>query len=159
MSISIVRKLATSVMSLSLCLVGLGDLSTAFAFDFGNMMNPSRWFGGRDRYDRYYDDWYGGPWGGPYGPYGYPGFYGGPYGWPGFGVPPLGYGIAPGYAPAQAQSSGANRVDPKEIETLKRRLDQLESRQQSQLPPPQGQYQGQQAPEWPTMPGFRPMNP
>jgi hypothetical protein len=57
--------------------VGLGSLVTAQmaqAFDFGNMMNPSRWFGG-DR-DRYYDDYrygrygYGGPYGGWGGPYG-----------------------------------------------------------------------------------------
>ncbi|QIK38847.1 hypothetical protein GWK36_13640 [Caldichromatium japonicum] len=165
MSASIVRKFKLSALSFSLCVVGLGEVSTALAFDFGNMMNPSRWFGGGDRYDRYYDDWYGGPWGGPYGPYGYPGFYGAPYSWPGFGVPPVGYGITPGYGaaptPAQPQSSNPNRVDPKEIETLKRRVEQLESRQQLQPPMPQGQYQGhqgQQSPEWPSMPGFRPMN-
>jgi hypothetical protein len=82
--------------------VGLGSLVTgqmAQAFDFGNMMNPSRWFGG-DR-DRYYDDYrygYGGPygrWGGPYG------WGGGPYGW---GGGPYGYGTGPwggypGYGP------------------------------------------------------------
>lgn len=136
------------------------------AFNFGDMMNPGRWFGGGR--DRYYDDWYDGPWGGPwgwgpygpYGGYGYPGFYGAPYGWPGLGVPPFGYG-APYAAPApaqtqpQSQSSGSSRVDPKEIETLKRRIEQLESRQQ--MPPAPGP-QGQSGPEWPSMPGFRPMN-
>jgi hypothetical protein len=77
--------------------VGLGSLvtgQTAQAINFGDMMNPGKWFGGGDR-DRYYDDYrYGGPygrWGGPYG-------YGGPYGWGGpygYGGGPYGYGGSP----------------------------------------------------------------
>ena len=83
------------------------------AFDMGNMMNPSKWFGGGNRDRDYYGDGYGGGpgygyggpgygYGGPgygYGGYGYggPGYgYGGPgygYGGPGYG----GYGGAPGY--------------------------------------------------------------
>ena len=69
----------------------------AFALDFGNVMNPSKWFGGnRDRYDDdyYYDEGWGPGYPPPYG-----GGYGGPYGGPGFGYP--GYGApgvgAPGY--------------------------------------------------------------
>jgi len=67
----------------------------AQAFDMGNMMNPSKWMGGkkdRDRYDDdyYEDDFYGPPPGYGYGGYGYPGY--GGYGYPGYG----GYG-APGY--------------------------------------------------------------
>ena len=72
------------------------SLNTGFAFDMGNMMNPSKWMGGgRDR--DYYDE---GPWGGPgyggpgYG-YGVPGGYGGAPGY-GYGVPG-GYGGGPGY--------------------------------------------------------------
>lgn len=60
------------------------------AFDFGNMMNPSKWMGGKDDDDRYYDDYGPGP------GYGYPGTYGPGYGAPGYGDPAM-YG-APGYA-------------------------------------------------------------
>lgn len=74
-------------------LVGVAAVSNvAQAFDFGNMMNPSRWFDSNN--DRYYDrGYYGGygPYG--YGPYGYGGPYGGPWGgYPGYG----GWGY-PGY--------------------------------------------------------------
>jgi hypothetical protein len=59
--------------------IGLGALMTAGAaqaFNFGDMMNPGRWFGGdRDRYYDRYDRGYG--WGGPYGGYGGPYGYGG----------------------------------------------------------------------------------
>lgn len=87
------------------------------ASGFGDFMNPSKWFGGRDRdyYDRdYYRGYgYGGPWGG-YG--GYPGYGGwGPgYGWggPGYGWggPGYGWGGYPGYgygygAPANQQQA------------------------------------------------------
>ncbi len=87
---------------------GLGALvatETAQAFNFGDMMNPSRWFGG-DR-DRYYDryDRHGYGWGGPYGYGGYGGPYGGwggPYGygggpWGGYGYGPYGGWGGPGY--------------------------------------------------------------
>jgi len=75
----------------------------AQAFDMGNMMNPSKWMGGKDR-DRYDDDYYDDDYYGPqpgygYGGYGAPGYggyglpgYGGGYGSPGYG----GYGL-PGY--------------------------------------------------------------
>lgn len=80
----------------------------AYAFNMGNMMNPSKWMGNNNR-DRYDDDYYydrRGPYG-PYGGYGGPyGGYGGPYGgYPGYGYggyPGYGYG-APGYN--QQQSS------------------------------------------------------
>lgn len=134
------------------------------AFNFGDMMNPGRWMGGknRDRYDDYYDDYgpYGGPWGGgPWGggPYG-GGPYGGPYGAPygGYGTPGYGYG-APGYmgapaaappaaaAPAQSGSSGKSEID-----ALKRRIEELESSQRTQPPAPTS--------DWPSAPAFRPMN-
>ncbi len=95
------RKIIISVAALGLA--GLAAANVAQAFNFGNMMNPSRWFDSdRDRYyDRGYDrDYYGGYGGGPYGwggPYGggwggpYGGGWGGPYGgWGGYG--PYGYG-------------------------------------------------------------------
>lgn len=126
------------------------------AFNFGNMMNPNRWFGGdRDRYDDRYDDSY---WGGPYAPgpysgYGYPGAYGTPYGLPygvpGFGAPPADHGRVPAPAPAPAPSTQP-KVDPSEVEALKRRIEELESRQPGPSQPPN--------PEWPAAPAFRPMN-
>ena len=102
---------------------GLLLASSAWAFDMGNMMNPSRWMGGNN--DRYDDDYY---YDGPgYGYGGGPGYgYGGPPGY-GYGGPP-GYGGAPGYgyggAPAYgATGSGANE---QEIMRLQERLRQLE---------------------------------
>lgn len=98
-----IRKTALSILSVAV-LVGADAvvLNDAQAFNFGNVMNPSRWFDDDDRYDRgYYGRGYGpyggygyGPWGyggGPYGPYGgwggYPG-YGGWGGYPGYGQGP-----------------------------------------------------------------------
>jgi hypothetical protein len=145
--------------------------STAQAVNFGDMFNPGRWFGGGNDDDYYYDD---GPWG-PYGPgpYGYGGNPYGPYGAPGYGygAAPYGYapgmapGVAPGYAAPAAPAAAAaptaaapSSTDAKdqEIEALKRRIEQLESRQSA--PPPQ-QAPGQRAPEnWPSAPAFRPMD-
>jgi hypothetical protein len=99
-------------------MAGLGALATAGpaqAFNFGDVMNPNRWFGGdRDR-DRYYDyDRYGGG----YGPYGW----GGPYGyrggpWGGYGPWGGGWGGYPGYGPGSTivvtpQSGGASDKPP-----------------------------------------------
>jgi hypothetical protein len=140
------------------------------------MFNPGRWFGGDDD-ERYYDE---GPYG-PYGPYG-PGVYGapgyGPYGAPGYGAP--GYGVpgygAPGYGPpmyggqapgydaggqdlapppsASPSSSASERAKDQEIEALKRRIEQLESRGAAPSPPSQGRG----AEGWPSAPAFRPMD-
>lgn len=71
----------TTIAAASLGIVAMVAVSAAQAFNFGNMMNPSRWFNDRDR-DRDYYGGYGG-----YGPYGY----GGPYGWGG----PYGGGYGP----------------------------------------------------------------
>nr|WP_207280999.1 hypothetical protein [Thiocystis violacea] len=131
------------------------------AFNFGNMMNPSRWMNGGDRYNDRYDDSNWGSYDGPYGGYGYPGAYGSPYGtpygMPGFGAPPAGYGAPYGGAPvagpgAMSPSAPAAqpKVDPGEVEALKRRIEELESRQSGQPRP--------QTPEWPSAPAFRPMN-
>jgi hypothetical protein len=116
---------------------GLLVAGQAQAFNFGNIMNPSRWFGGNRGYDRY-DDYYGpgyggyGPGYGGYGPgyggYGYPGYgggygypgYGG-YGYPGYGVPATGY-AAPTYSTPQTDSS----AEAEEIERLKERVKELE---------------------------------
>lgn len=77
----------------------LAIVPSAYAFNMGNMMNPSKWMNNNNNNnrDRYYDDdyydrgryGYGGPYGGWGGPYG-----GGPYGYGGY--PGYGYG-APGY--------------------------------------------------------------
>jgi hypothetical protein len=66
--------------------------TTAQAFNFGNMMNPSRWFNDDDDYYRrgYGYGPYGGYGYGPYGGYGY-GPYGGGWGGP-WGGPYGGYG-------------------------------------------------------------------
>ena len=90
----------------TLMAIGLLLASTTYAFDMGNMMNPSKWMGGNNDSDRYddYDYGYGGPgygYGGypgyGYGGYGYGGYgyggYGGPgYGYGGYGGPGYGYG-------------------------------------------------------------------
>jgi hypothetical protein len=109
--------------------VGLGALLTtgsALAMNFGDMMNPGRWFGGdNDRYDdRYYGGRYGnyGPYGGWGGPYG--GGWGGPYGggpWGGYYAPyGGGWGGYPGYAPGstivvtpQTGDSSPQQVTPR----------------------------------------------
>jgi len=67
----------------------LAYTTPALAFNFGDMMNPGKWMGGRGR-DRYDDDYYDGP----YGPYGGPGWGGPGYGWggPGYGGGYPGYG-------------------------------------------------------------------
>jgi hypothetical protein len=148
----------------------------SYAFNFGNMMNPSRWMGGDgDRYDEGYDDYPGGPYGAPgfgypyggYAPgYGAPG-YGAPgYGAPGYGPPAPGYGApaypsapvaAPGAAPAPAATPapGSAPVDSAEVQALKRRVEELEAAQQQQrsAPPP-----APPSGDWPSAPAFRPMN-
>ena len=89
--------------------VNLLLVSSAYAFDMGNMMNPSKWTGGNKDNDRY-DDYRDGP------GYGYGGGYG--------GVP--GYGAAPGYggiSPYAAPGAASNQA---EITRLKERIRQLE---------------------------------
>lgn len=169
---SLTRIKLLSVASLAAVVGFTTYVPPAQAINFGDMMNPGRWFGGgknRDRYGDYYDDYgpYGGPGGGgPYGagpwgggPYG-GGPYGGPYGAPGYGAP--GYGApalgAPGYmgapmaapapaAPAAPVQSGSSSKG--EIDALKRRIEELEAGQRPAPPP---------ASDWPSAPAFRPMN-
>jgi hypothetical protein len=94
---TVIRKTTLTRLSIAvLCIAGAAAANVAQAFDMGNIMNPSRWFGGD--HDRYYDRGYygyGGPYGG-YGPWGYGG-YGGPYGPWGGGYPGYGWGGYPGY--------------------------------------------------------------
>lgn len=143
------------------------------AIGFGDMFNPGRWFGGGDD-DYYYDE---GPYGppGPYGPYGGPygaPGYGAPYGAPGYGAPyggtGYGYPTAPGYAapgysaPAAPSSSSAPATESRsdkdrEIEALKRRIEQLESRQAAPPPPP-ASAPSNGGDGWPSAPAFRPMD-
>jgi hypothetical protein len=157
-SVKVKRKPTLAIFAASATAVIMAYTPVSQAFNFGNMMNPNRWFGGdRDRYDdRYEDPYWGGPYGAaPYGGgYGYPGVYGAPYmpySVPGFGAPPAGYGAVPAPAPTTTPvPSTQPKVDPGEVEALKRRIEELESRQQDQPRP--------QTPEWPSAPAFRPMN-
>ncbi len=124
---------------------GLLLAGSAWAFDMGNMMNPSKWMGGNN--DRYDDDYYyeGPGYGYPGGPPGYgygapPGYgYGGGYGGPGYGyggAPGYGYGGAPGYGYGGAPGYGYGAVpaygapgsgdNEAEIMRLRDRLRQLE---------------------------------
>jgi hypothetical protein len=145
----------------------------AFAMDFGNVMNPTKWFGGnRDRYDDdYYDEGPGyggypppGGYGGPYGApgFGYPGYgapgyggYGAPgYGAPGVGAPGYGYpGVGPGVpgytAPAYSAPESSSGSDSLEVERLKRRIRELEEQTRQSSESASGQY-GYQQPPMPT---------
>ncbi len=149
-----------SALSLAAVVGVTGYVPVAQAFNFGDMMNPSRWMGGgrnRDRYDDGYGDygpygggpWGGGPYGGPYGggPYGAPfGGYGVPgYGGPGYGAPMAAPAPAAPAAPAQSSSSNQGEID-----ALKRRIEELEASQRQSQPAP--------STEWPSAPAFRPMN-
>jgi hypothetical protein len=150
-------------VSKTLSLAALIALAPAAqAVGFGDMFSPGRWFGGND--DDYYDEGPYGPYGpGPYG-YGVPGY--GPYGPPGYA--PYGYPAAPVYgapgyaapaAPAPAPAAGDSAKD-REIDALKRRIEQLESRQPEPPPVPgsgQGPRQGA-GDNWPSAPAFRPMD-
>jgi hypothetical protein len=160
--------------------LGVGSLSlpviaTAAGFNPMNAMNPSKWFGGKDR-DRYYDDYdygppppgYGAPYGGPgWGAYpggwgGYPGYgapgYGAPgYGAPGYGAP--GYG-APGYAvPGYgAPATGYATESAPSTRELQERIEKLEVEQQRkayQQPPAPAAGSGEAAAPG----GFRPFTP
>ena len=98
------------ISAAALGLVGMAAANVAQAFNFGNMMNPSRWFD--SDHDRYYDrGYYGG-----YGPYGYGGGpygWGGPYGgWGGYG--PYGYGGGyPSTIVVSPSSEGSKSPPPK----------------------------------------------
>jgi hypothetical protein len=101
----------------AVAIVGILFAGPAQAFNFGNMMNPSRWFGGRNNSDRYYDDYYGDPgyygggpgyYGGDPGYYGAPGYYGGT---PGYGVAP-GYGADPAYGGTPGYGSESGYASP-----------------------------------------------
>jgi hypothetical protein len=109
--------------------------STAYAFNFGNIMNSSRWMGADDYDDDYY---YGGQ---DYGYGGYPGYgvYGGypgsatpGLGYTGLNVPNLGFGENMGYpgygyqvSSYSAQHTGGCS-SAAEIDRLKERISKLE---------------------------------
>lgn len=127
-------KFSVFIVAVSLLLA-----NSAYAFDMGNMMNPSKWMGGKKDRDRY-DDYYGGPgYGYPGGPPGY-GYYGGAPGYgpgygyggapgyysaPGYGGAP-GYYSAPGYGGAPAYGAPGTGSNDAEVMRLKERIRQLE---------------------------------
>ncbi len=157
-----IRTIRPALAALGTAAVLIAVTPVAQAFNFGDFMNPGRWLGGGGD-DDYYDGGYGpgygyGPYGGGYGPYG--GGYG-PYGGAPYGAAPYGAGygapvLPPSYtvpaapAPAGAPAAGASDKD-REIEALKRRIEQLESSQQRA--PAGGSADG-----WPSAPAFRPMD-
>jgi hypothetical protein len=104
---TIKTRLAMSAL-VAVSIAGLMSVDVAQAAGMGDMMNPSKWFGGggnRDR-DAYGPGGYGAPGygGGPgYGGYGAPGYGGGP-GYGGYGAP--GYGGGPGYGSYGAPGYG-----------------------------------------------------
>ena len=83
------------------------------AANFGDIMNPGKWFGGSNNRD--WDDYYGpgyGHRGYGYPGYGYPGYgYGGYPGYGYGGYPGYGYGGYPGYG-APAQGGGGTTQAP-----------------------------------------------
>ena len=133
-------------ISISLVYLGLAFANAAYAFDMGNMMNPSKWMDSNKDNDRddYYDEpgyGYPGPPPGYYG--GAPGYGGDPgYGYggaPGYGGDPgygyggapgysgnPGYGTAPGYGGAPAYGAPGTESKEAEIMRLKERIRQLE---------------------------------
>jgi hypothetical protein len=106
-----------------LVMIGLLFASSSYAFNMGNMMNPSKWMGSNNSDDDYYDHrGYGGPGWGGYPGYGYgaPGWGGYPgygYGAPGWGgYPGYGYG-APGYGyPGYGGGAPQGSSTPREIQ-------------------------------------------
>ena len=105
------------------------------AFNFGDMMSPGKWMGGGDRYD---DGIYGAP----------------------------AYQSAPApAAPAPSSTSSSSNVKDAEIEALKRRIEELETKgapPPSAPPPPtnwgssSGDW-GDSSKDWGAAPAFRPM--
>jgi len=125
--------LASLALSAVICYAPAGR-----ALDFGNMMNPGRWFGG-DHDDDKWDDaryGYGAP---PYGPPPPPYGYGAPAIAPAYSYGPAPMVAAPGYgAPTQAQPQTSTTDPAEELATLKERVRQLEEeeRQKRHPPPP-----------------------
>ncbi len=124
---------------------GLVSVQTTDAAGFNpmNMMNPTQWFGGRNRdyrdgYDRYgpgyggYGPGYGGyaPGYGGYGP-GYRGYAPG-YG---YGAPAYAYTPAPAYA-APTQGAPTSDDRSREIQELQDRIERLERSQTPVAAPP-----------------------
>jgi hypothetical protein len=114
------KKLVSLTVAVTCGLSALATTGPVMAFNFGDMMNPTRWFDSdrdRDRGRYYdYDRYYGG-----YGPYGYRGGPGGGYGpwgggygpWGGGYGPWGGWGGYPGYGPGSTivvtpQSGGSS---------------------------------------------------
>ena len=121
----IVTAPAGAALVLACASVPLAMDAVAGGFNPMNMMNPSKWMGGKNG-DRYYDDdyydrryGYGGPYGYGGGPYGYGGgpygYGAGPYGYGWGGYPGGGYGGYPGYgygAPQGQQQQQAPTPPP-----------------------------------------------
>jgi hypothetical protein len=163
--------LFTTFASIGIVGAALAYSPVGHAFNFGDMMSPGKWMGGgnRDRYDDEYGPPYGGgPWGGGYGPYGggpWGGGYGpygggpwgggyGPYGGlPQYAAPPAPPAAAAPKAPAKsAATPSSSNVRDAQIDALKRRLDQLEAKQQAAptAPPPSDWGSSQPSGNWNT---------
>jgi hypothetical protein len=129
-----------TLLTAGLLAAAIGFTPEANAFNFGDVMNPGKWMGGkkRDNYDDLPPPGYGGPPPG-YGGYGAPGYGGygpGPGYGPEAGAPPgYGYGAPPagGYAapaaPALQAPAPSTSADEQRIRELEQRIRQLESQQ------------------------------
>jgi hypothetical protein len=89
----------------ALATLGLLGGGLAEAKNFGDWMNPSKWFGGDRDYDR--DYYYRRGWGYPGYGWGYPGY---GWGYPGYGWGYPGYGY--GYPQQQAPASSTTPAPP-----------------------------------------------
>lgn len=100
------KRFLLSAGAAALALGGLVTSGSIQAANFGDFMNPGKWFGGKnnDR-DYYYGRNYGYP------GYGYPGY--GGYGYPGYGgwgAPGYGYGYPGAYGGYPAQGGNQNNT-------------------------------------------------
>lgn len=139
-------------------LVAAGLSAPVHAVNFGDMMNPGRWFGGnRDADDRHYGRDVPPP-----GYYGAPAYgYGAPYGYPQGGAAPYAYGqpaapaAAPAYGAPAAPAPAAPAADDSEarIRALEQRIRELEAARQPPAHAPASPAPG--VPQ--TSPGYAPL--
>jgi len=144
--------------------IGACGIPQAQAFNFGDMMNPGRWFGGSPDRGDYAAYGYDVPPPPPYaagGGYGYPGQPA--YGYPAYGGQP-GYGYQvpaapahygqPAIPPAVPENASVDSASERRIRVLEQRIRELEAAQAVPAPVPQSSAAPPSRPEM----VFRPMD-